>query len=88
MPNPTNHVIDAGVQIGHKLTVGGSVTAVGSGAMSWLTENYQAIASLGVLAGIVVGVSGLVITYYYQRKRDRREEAAHQARLRQISGEL
>ncbi len=83
-----DQLIDAGVQVGHKLTVGGSVTAVGSGAMSWLTENYQAIASLGVLAGIVVGVSGLVITYYYQRKRDRREEAAHQARLRQISGEL
>ncbi|WP_461521604.1 hypothetical protein [Porticoccus sp.] len=91
----TNHLIDAGVQVGNKLTVGGTMTAIGSGVTRWLTENYQVFASLGILCGIGVGVAGILINRHYQKKRDKREEARDrrealesQARLRQITGEL
>lgn len=48
---------------------GGAAVAVGSGLMRWLADNQSAIASIGVLAGIAIGLAGLLVNWYYQRKR-------------------
>ena len=55
----------------------GAAVATGGGIWLWLAENQQAIATLGVLFGIVVGALGLGINWYYlhrdSRRRDRRD---------------
>lgn len=59
----------------------GKVGAVGGGASAalfGLTANEFA-----ALGGIVVGVLGLLVQWYYNRRRDRREQAEFEARLRQ-----
>ena len=36
----------------------------------------------GFLAGVVIGVAGFLMTWYYNRKRDKREQEAHEKRMR------
>lgn len=60
----------------------GKVGAVGGGASALffgLTAN-----ELAALCGIVVGVLGLLVQWYYNRRRDRREQAEHEARMRSL----
>lgn len=60
----------------------GKVGAYGGGVSAFffgLTANE--IAALG---GIVVGVLGLLVQWYYNRRRDRREQAEHEARMRSL----
>lgn len=57
----------------------GKVGAYGGGVSAFffgLTANE--IAALG---GIVVGVLGLLVQWYYNRRRDRREQAEFEARM-------
>ena len=66
-----------GAAIGSKATYTGS----GFAAASWLFSSEA-----GVLIGIAVGVTGLCVNIYYRRKRDRREQELHHARLDAIRG--
>lgn len=61
---------------GSKATYGGAGATVLGGVMS---------SELGVFVGIVVGLVGLIINWYYKHKQDRREEIEHERRMRAIS---
>ena len=66
--------------IAHKLTQFGSATAVSSGLVGWLTENYITLTSIGVLVGICVGMVGVCM----QVARNSREKIEHKARMDKI----
>lgn len=51
---------------GSKWTVGGLMTSV----LGWVTSSGAA-----VLIGILVTIGGFLVTWYYQRKREKRQEA-------------
>lgn len=70
------------IAVGHKSAQLGGGLALGSGVTAKLAENYDAIASLGVLVGIAVGVVGLLVQLHYQKKRDKREQLLHECRMR------
>ena len=53
---------------GAKATYGGAGTTL----LGWWVSNEAA-----VLTGIVIGVTGLLVQWYYSHKRDKREEARH-----------
>ena len=61
-----------GVAVGKLGTYGGGASAFVFG----LTAN-----ELAALGGIVVGVLGLLVQWYYNRRRDRREQAEFEARM-------
>lgn len=50
---------------------GGATVSAGGGAWLWLAENQQAIATLGVLIGIVIAVAGFAVNWWYQHKRSK-----------------
>jgi hypothetical protein len=56
-------------------TQGGAVTSVGG----WLLSNEFA-----VVAGLVVGVVGLAVNWFYRHRQDRRDEREHRARMRAL----
>lgn len=58
---------------------GSKATYTGAGAFSvgWLLSS-----EFGILVGIVIGVAGLLVNLYYSRKRDKREQAEHDRRMR------
>lgn len=64
-------------KVGHGMTYGGGTTAVLFG----MDAN-----TLGVIAGVVIGILGLLITWYFQRRRDQREQAEHAARMKGFNG--
>jgi Na+/glutamate symporter len=37
--------------------------------------------TVGMLAGVVIGVIGLLLTWHYSRKRDKREQEEHDLRM-------
>lgn len=57
---------------GAKATYGGAGTTV----LGWWLSSEAA-----VLMGIVIGVSGLLVQWYYSHRRDQREEARHQREM-------
>jgi len=59
--------------IASKAAYGGGGTAFVSGLIS---------NEVGVICGIVVGVAGLLVSWYYKAKQDRREQAEHEQRMR------
>lgn len=65
--------------IGSKATYGGAATSV----VGWLMSS-----EFGVVAGIVLGICGLLVNWHYRRKqdkrdeeKDRRERAEHEKRM-------
>lgn len=64
--------IEALADAGHRTAQTGAGTII----ISWLTSSQG-----GVAVGILIGVIGLVIQWYYRRKQDQREEAEHQLRM-------
>ena len=66
---------------------GGAALTVFSGLAGWISNNYQLLSGVGVLCGVIVGVTGLLISRHYQRRRDRREQELHAAKMRKILGE-
>ena len=60
---------------------GSKATLVGAGASvaSWLTSS-----EFGVLAGLVLGIAGLLVNWFFRRRSDKREQAYHDARMRNL----
>lgn len=46
---------------------GGSATAFFAGLFQWLGDNHSAIASIGIVFGMLVGAGGLGLSWYYKR---------------------
>lgn len=65
----------AGVVVGKVGTYGGGTSALFFG----LTASEFA-----AFVGAVVAVVGLLVQWYFNRRRDRREQAEHEARMRQL----
>jgi hypothetical protein len=62
--------------IASKTTYGGSATAVGGWALS---------SEAGVLFGVLLGVAGLCVNWYYKHRSDKRHEAEHNQRMAALS---
>ena len=60
---------------GGKVAQGGAVTAVLGG----LT-----LSEVGIMVGIAASVVGLWMQWYYNRKRDRREQMEHEERMKDL----
>lgn len=58
--------------LGSKATYTGASTSI----VGWVLSSQ-----FGVLAGILIGLAGLMINWYYKYKQDRREEAEHKRRM-------
>jgi hypothetical protein len=72
MSHFVDHADAAIAAIGHK-------TAQGGGAMTLLG---WAVSSEGTaVIGILIGLTGLAIQWYYRRKQDRREQEEHDKRM-------
>ena len=65
-------------------TVASKATLTGAGLTvgGWLTSS-----EFGVVAGILIGVIGLVVNYYFRRKSDKREQREYEARMRKMGAE-
>jgi hypothetical protein len=59
--------------VGSKATYGGASTSV----VSWLLSS-----EFGILMGILIGLSGLIINWYYRHKEDKRRQEEHERKLR------
>lgn len=73
---PNSHTIDAAVA-----AAGSKATYAGAGASisSWLFSSEA-----GVLAGIVLGVLGLIVNTIFKVREDRRKQAEHEARMTEL----
>ena len=69
--------------LAHKLTQIGSATAVSSGVVGWLTENYIILTSIGV----AVGVAGVLVGTCLNIARSSREKVEHKARMDKLLSE-
>jgi len=58
--------------LGSKATYTGASTSI----VGWVLSSQ-----FGVLAGILIGLAGLCINWYYRHKQDKREEAEHKRRM-------
>lgn len=72
MANLVEQGVQQGAQIAQK---GGAMTATGSGFWIFLAENHQAIATLGVIVGIVLGVAGFAVNWWYLHRNSRKRGA-------------
>lgn len=75
MSQSQQHIEAIGVTVGKVASVGGGT----AGLVFGLTAN-----EIAALAGIVVGILGLLIQWHYNRRRDRREAAEHEARMERL----
>ena len=57
---------------GSKATYGGASTTV----VSWLLSS-----EFGMLMGILIGLGGLCVNWYYRHKQDKRDQAEHEKRM-------
>lgn len=69
---------------GQKVTLAGASLSTGSGLWGWLGDNHGELAAVGVLVGIAVGITGLVIQVIFHRRRERREIESHNARMAKL----
>lgn len=81
MATPLNHLAEA---TGYKLAIGGAGVSTGSGLWVWLGANHQVLASIGVIVGIIVGITGLIIQSLAARARERRERETHAAAMARL----
>jgi hypothetical protein len=51
-------------------------TGAGTSIMGWMLSS-----EFGILVGVVLGVGGFVVNWYYRAKEDRRREAEHNCRM-------
>ena len=59
--------------VGSKATYTGASTSV----VAWILSS-----EFGILAGVMIGVAGLLVNWYYRAKEDRRQQAEHERRMR------
>jgi MFS superfamily sulfate permease-like transporter len=64
--------------LGTKAAYTGATTTIGS----WMLSS-----EFGVLAGLLIGVLGLLTNLYFQHRRDRREEREHQRRMDRMASQ-
>ena len=57
---------------------GSAVTFVG-----WLTSS-----NFGIWAGIVIGVAGLIVNWYFKHRSDKRASVAHDAYMRKMESAI
>lgn len=69
----TPEIVDVAITGATRTTQAGAVTAAGS----WLLSS-----EFGILLGAGIGVAGLVMQWYFNRRRDQREQAEHDRRMR------
>lgn len=65
----TIHAAEVATKVSSLSAKAGGASAFFGGIAAWLTENYQLIAAIGVIVGILVGVIGLIVNIYFQNKR-------------------
>ena len=58
--------------VGSKATYGGASTSV----VSWFLSS-----EFGVLMGILIGLTGLLVNWYYKHKEDRRRQQIHDRKM-------
>lgn len=58
--------------VGSKATYGGASTSI----VAWFLSS-----EFGMLMGIMIGIGGLAINWYYKHKEDRRRQAEHDRRM-------
>ncbi len=70
------HTFDAAAS-----AVASKVTGVGSGVtlVSWMTAN-----EIGIWVGILIGLAGLFVNWYFKHKSDKRQTKAHEAYLARL----
>ena len=74
-----DHTLDAAASaLASKVTYAGAGTSV----FGWLTSSEA-----GVVIGIVLGLLGLLVNYYFRRREDRRQQTEHEAKMRAIRGD-
>lgn len=72
MTTDIDHIVTS---VSNKATIGGAAT----GLAGWI----MSINWIGLL-GVCIAAAGLLINWYYQYKRNKREEVEHKARLKAI----
>ena len=73
MSDATSPTVDATLAaIGSKATY----TGAGASIVGWLTSSQA-----GILFGIILGVGGFLVNWYYRAKEDRRQQAEHDRRM-------
>lgn len=73
----TQDVVDTTIAtVASKATYTGATTSV----LSWLMSS-----EFGILVGIILGVSGFLVNWYYKHKHDKREQEAHDQRMKNIN---
>lgn len=71
------HATDVALaSVASKTTQVGAFTVIGG----WWFTNEAA-----VLYGLVIGLGGLILNWYYRRKADRREEELHKLKIKELS---
>jgi predicted PurR-regulated permease PerM len=69
----TTHTVDATMAaLGSKATYTGASTSV----LGWLMSSEA-----GILLGILIGVAGLIVNWFYKHKEDKRRQAEHDKRM-------
>lgn len=58
---------------GSKVTYGGATTSI----VGWMLSS-----EFGILVGVVLGVAGFFVNWYYRHKEDKRRQAEHEHRMR------
>ena len=58
--------------VGSKVTYTGASTSV----LAWMLSS-----EFGILLGIVLGLGGFIVNWYYKHKQDKREEIEHARRM-------
>lgn len=70
----TEHALDATLAAaGSKATYGGA----GASVVGWLMSS-----EFGVVAGIIIGIAGFCVNWYYRHKQDKREQEEHERKMR------
>ena len=59
-------------------SVGSKATYTGAGAsvVGWVLSS-----EFGVFCGLMLGIGGFLVNWYYKHKQDRREQAEHERRM-------
>lgn len=57
---------------GSKATYTGATTSV----VGWMLSS-----EFGILVGVVLGLGGFIVNWYYRHKQDKREQAEHDRRM-------
>lgn len=80
----TQHHIEAvTIAASNKVTVAGGATAAISGVAA--KAGYAvSVADITAIIGVLCAVAGLMVSVYFQWRRDSREQREHKARLRNI----